>query len=159
MKACKFIKKRGSSTGVFQSILRNFKNTFFIEHLWWLLLYIHSFIHPCKDKKVKGICKIIWRALIYFPYYRAQLARTCSKSKMETLKQSVKSIQSYGDVVIDVVLFSLLLTLNKLRTLFWCLLHVETSKMICFANQLTCFHVGNLVILLFTLRMELPARS
>ena len=58
---------------------------------------------------------------------------------METLKQYVKSIQSYGDI--DIVLFSLLLTLNKLRTLFWCLSHIETSKMICFANQLTCFHV------------------
>ena len=54
-------------------------------------------------------------------------------------KTKCESIQSYGDVVIDVVLFSLLLTLNKLRTLLWCLLHVETSKMICFANQLTCF--------------------
>ena len=42
--------KRDSSTGVFLWILWNFKNTFFIEHLQWLLLA--SF--QCLRNSVKG---------------------------------------------------------------------------------------------------------
>ena len=33
--------KRGSNTGIFLWVLRIFKSSFFMEHLWWLLRTIH----------------------------------------------------------------------------------------------------------------------
>ena len=51
-----------------------------------------------------------------------QPAITCSKLTIETLEQGVKYVQSYQKKhqsdIIGVVLVSLLLTLNILRTLF-----------------------------------------
>ena len=55
----------------------------------------------------------------------AQAAFTCSKLTMETLEQCVKSLQSWqlrhqNDVKeVDVVLVSLVLTLNRFHPVFW----------------------------------------
>ena len=46
-----------------------------------------------------------------------QAVFTCSKSTMETPEQCVKSVNNKDN---DVVLKSLLLTLNRIHTLFWC---------------------------------------
>ena len=58
--------------------------------------------------------------------FTARPATTCSRSTMDTLEQCVKSIQSqqykHQSDVAEVLLVSLLLTLNKFHTLFWCFL-------------------------------------
>ena len=38
LKDCNFIKKRLKRRCFLVNILKNFKNSIFIEHLWWLLL-------------------------------------------------------------------------------------------------------------------------
>ena len=65
--------------------------------------------------------------------FTARPATTCSRSTMDTLEQCVKSIQSqqykHQSDVAEVLLVSLLLTLNKFHTLFWCFLFwLWTSK-------------------------------
>ena len=58
--------------------------------------------------------------------FTARTATTCSRSTMDTLEHCVKSIQSqqykHQSDVAEVLLVSLLLTLNKFHTLFWCFL-------------------------------------
>ena len=54
--------KRDSGTGIFLWILRNFKTTFYIEHLWWLLrIYTSCSCIKC----LRSTCEIL-----FFPQCR-----------------------------------------------------------------------------------------
>ena len=44
--------KRACNTGVFLWILQILKNSFFIKHLWWLLLYAAVMKNSCLEKRL-----------------------------------------------------------------------------------------------------------
>ena len=46
-----FIKKRrDSKTGVFFEYCKILKNSFFVEHVWWLFLYVAVIKNSCSEK-------------------------------------------------------------------------------------------------------------
>ena len=62
LQACNFIKKEALSQVFSCEICEIFKNTFFIEHLWWLLLLLHSEqdLHTViKKKRIKSSLEVL----------------------------------------------------------------------------------------------------
>ena len=83
-----------------------------------------------QTKKGKALLKVVFLKHVFFGVMDiilielTKLTFTCSKSTIETLEKGVKYVQKntkkYQNDAIDVVLMSLLLTLNIFHTFFYC---------------------------------------